>query len=72
MNKHIYFGLTVLIFNGCATTTDPRQGGLFSYNPDAYEQRLNDRRDKVASIEKDTEIQKDKGSELTRKYNRLK
>ena len=26
------------------TTTDPRKGGLFSYDPQAYEQRLAERR----------------------------
>lgn len=37
---------------GCAgQTTDPRQGGLFSYNPDAYEQRLAEQRSRLAKIE---------------------
>jgi len=40
------------VLSGCAgQTTDPRQGGLFSYNPDAYEHRLRDRRDNLASAE---------------------
>jgi len=29
--------------HGCATTGEPRQGGLFSYNPSAYERRLDER-----------------------------
>jgi hypothetical protein len=40
------------LLTGCAgQTTDPRQGGLFSYNPDAYEQRLRDRRDQLTQVE---------------------
>ena len=32
-------GSLVVVLAGCAgQTTDPRQGGLFSYNPQAYEQ----------------------------------
>ena len=45
-------GLYVLLFvlTGCATTTDPRQGGLFSYNPQAYQQRLDERRNTLAAL----------------------
>jgi len=45
-------GLYVLVFvlTGCATTTDPRQGGLFSYNPQAYQQRLDERRNTLAAL----------------------
>ena len=40
------------VLSGCAgQTTDPRQGGLFSYNPDAYQQRLRDRQDNLSSAE---------------------
>jgi chromosome segregation ATPase len=42
---------------GCATTTDPRQGGLFSYNPQAYEQRLEDRRKSVTALDKNRQEQ---------------
>jgi septal ring factor EnvC (AmiA/AmiB activator) len=41
-----------LLLTGCAgQTTDPRQGGLFSYNPQAYEQRLQDRREHLTQVE---------------------
>ncbi len=41
-----------LLLAGCAgQTTDPRQGGLFSYNPNAYEQRLQDRRTHLDQVE---------------------
>ena len=32
-----------LLAAGCATTDDPRQGGLFGYNPSAYERRIAER-----------------------------
>ena len=52
-------GLYVLVFvlTGCATTTDPRQGGLFSYNPQAYQQRLDERRNTLAALGNNAEEQ---------------
>jgi len=52
-------GLYVLLFVlvGCATTTDPRQGGLFSYNPKAYEQRLEERRNTLEALKKNAQDQ---------------
>jgi hypothetical protein len=73
--KVIYFlaGITLLLLNGCAgQTTDPRKGGLFSYDPDAYEQRLADRRNHLASIEQDTDKQKRKQAQLKRELNAQK
>ncbi len=67
--KNIYLitGVTLLLLNGCAGgTTDPRQGGLFSYNPNAYEQRLSDRERHLSSIENDTAAQKQKKDRLKR------
>jgi chromosome segregation ATPase len=32
----------------CATSSDPRQGGLFGYNPKAYDVRLGQRRQELA------------------------
>lgn len=59
--------ITLLLLNGCAGgTTDPRQGGLFSYNPDAYEKRLADRERELAKIESDTAVQKRKSAQLKR------
>ena len=45
-------GLYVLLFalTGCATTTDPRQGGLFSYSPKAYQQRLDERQKTLEAL----------------------
>ncbi len=65
MKKYIVSILAILIFGGCTgTTTDPRQGGLFSYNPKAYEERLTDRENQLSSIEKDTAAQKRKSTQL--------
>ena len=50
---------------GCAgQTTDPRQGGLFSYNPDAYEQRLRNRQEHLTAVEQATESEQVRASEL--------
>lgn len=60
-------GITIVLLNGCAGgTTDPRQGGLFSYDPAAYEQRLSDREHRLSSIEGDTAAQKRKSARLKR------
>lgn len=58
-------GVVLLLLNSCAGgTTDPRQGGLFSYNPDSYEQRLADRESHLSSVENDTAAQKSKSARL--------
>jgi chromosome segregation ATPase len=54
--KKIYYGVLALavspLFSGCANqTTDPHQGGLFSYNPQAYEQRLQNKRKNLSTID---------------------
>lgn len=41
------------VLMGCATTDDPRQGGLFSYNPAAYERRLEQRRASLRKAEEE-------------------
>ena len=38
-----------------STETDPRKGGLFGYNPDAYEKRIEERKATLASTEADNE-----------------
>jgi hypothetical protein len=53
--------LYVLLFalTGCAcATTDPRQGGLFCYRPEAYEQRLRERGQALETLEKNVEEQR--------------
>jgi hypothetical protein len=70
--KTLYFiaGTILILLNGCSGgTTDPRKGGLFSYNPDAYEQRLADRERHLSYIEEDTAKQKSKSAKLKRKLS---
>ena len=38
-----------------STETDPRKGGLFGYNPKAYEQRIEERKATLATTEADTQ-----------------
>ncbi len=67
MKKNILLAISIMLFTGCAgKTTDPRKGGLFSYNPNAYEKRLNDREQKLESIDSDTNAQKRKSDKLKR------
>jgi len=55
----------LLLLSGCAgQTTDPRKGGLFSYDPDAYEQRLDERRAHLNAIEKENAHLKHKNKKL--------
>lgn len=65
--KNVYIIMAIFIFMlslGCeTTTTDPRQGGLFSYNPKAYEKRLEDRRNQRTVLEKQN-AQMQKGTEI--------
>jgi len=51
MTQRAAIGLFLLLVVGCATTDDPRQGGLFSYNPGAYETRLEQRRQNLAVLQ---------------------
>ena len=58
-----FFAVTSLI--GCAgQTTDPRQGGLFSYNPQAYEKRIQDRQEHLSDIDNATQSAADRSSTL--------
>ena len=50
---------------GCAgQTTDPRQGGLFNYNPKAYEKRVQDRKDNLSDVEELTQSAQEESSRL--------
>lgn len=70
MKKNIIFGLlATLVLAGCAGgTTDPRKGGLFSYNPAAYEQRIAERENNLSNIQQDTAVQNDKNKKLKNRY----
>ena len=53
MRKKLSLCLFIVLLSGCATTDDPRHGGLFSYNPTAYERRLGQRREHLATVQQD-------------------
>ncbi len=48
----------------CATTDDPRQGGLFSYDPEAYEKRLEQRRQILEELQKSQQAEQEKTQTL--------
>ncbi len=59
--------LVALTIGGCAQhTTDPRQGGLFSYNPTAYEQRLADRQQQLQQLQQQEQTERGHQEELER------
>ncbi len=69
MTKYILWATALILLSGCAgKTTDPREGGLFSYNPNAYEKRLSNRENKLHAIQRDTSIQRKKNKRLEQKY----
>ena len=58
-------GSLVVLLAGCAgQTTDPRQGGLFSYNPQAYEQRLQERQSHLSQVEQENRAAEDQALSL--------
>ncbi|MDL2267275.1 hypothetical protein LJC46_04720 [Desulfovibrio sp. OttesenSCG-928-G15] len=41
---------TLMLVTACQTTTDPREGGLFSYSPKAYEKRQEERKSRLGQL----------------------
>ena len=58
--------LLLLSLGACvsSTETDPRKGGLFGYNPQAYEKRIEERESKLATTEADTQEAKQESQKL--------
>ncbi len=55
----------IFLFSGCANqTTDPHKGGLFSYNPQAYEKRLYDKQGNLTQVEQSNQAAKDESARL--------
>lgn len=55
----------VLLLSGClGASTNPREGGLFGYSPEAYEQRQQEREAKLAAIENEQRREAGQTSEL--------
>ena len=56
-----------VLLPGCAAdsgTTDPRQGGLFSYNPKAYERRIQEREARLNASSDETRAAQDEQTQL--------
>jgi archaellum component FlaC len=62
--KGMFWAFSLCPLVGCATTDDPRQGGLFSYNPKAYEQRLAERRAALQEIQAQQQSEEDRSRQL--------
>ena len=62
--KGMFWAFSLCPLVGCATTDDPRQGGLFSYNPKAYEQRLAERRAALQEIQAQQQSEEDRSRRL--------
>ena len=45
---------------GCATCDDPRQGGLFGYNPDVYKQRIAEREARLQALKEANAAEKER------------
>lgn len=67
MREVFPFLLSILVLiaaAGCATTDDPRQGGLFGYNPAAYERRAAERQAKLDELQQQNQAEQQKTEEL--------
>ena len=55
-----------LLLTACtATTTDPSKGGLFSYNPEAYKQRRQEREGRLQELQQEQAEEEQRQAELT-------
>ena len=70
MKKNLILAaLGTLLLAGCAgNTTDPSKGGLFSYDPSAYKQRISQQQNDLNVIQNDTAVQQDKNRQLKNNY----
>jgi chromosome segregation ATPase len=60
----ICVAINLFALTACQTTTDPSKGGLFSYDPEAYEKRIENRENRLKEIEDQQEIEKQKSEQL--------
>jgi chromosome segregation ATPase len=64
MMQRTIIGLFILLVAGCATTDDPRQGGLFSYNSGTYEARLEQRHQNLAALQENQHQEEEPARQL--------
>lgn len=58
--------LACLLLSGCTRNPDPRQGGLFGYSPDLYQQRIEEKNAQLQNVEEDTAVESGKTVSLER------
>ena len=57
--------MSAFFITSCScSNSDPRQGGLFSYCPSKYEQRIQDRENELAAAEAENAIEENKTASL--------
>ena len=64
MMKRIVICLFTILSVGCATTDDPREGGLFGYSPTAYEARLEQRRQNLTALQQNQQQEEAQARQL--------
>jgi len=67
VRKIAFFSLLIAslcILINCETTDNPRSGGLFSYNPKAYEKRLDERQKRLDELENQQAMEKQASEQL--------
>ena len=55
---------TMFLGEGCQTTDNPREGGLFSYDPQAYDRRLEERRQRLDQAKQEQAAEQQRTSQL--------
>ncbi len=64
--KVLLLSMVSLFLVACSGTTDPSKGGLFSYNPSAYEKRLQQREEHLADVESRQDYERKRATSLER------
>lgn len=67
------FPLILCLLAACGPqSTDPREGGLFSYSPKAYEQRLKDRRETLGQTQEERDAAEQQAVALEREAGTIR
>lgn len=52
MKRFLFVLICLFILPACETTTNPKEGGLFSYSPQAYEARKTQRQERLKELQR--------------------
>ncbi len=66
LKRVLILAILSVLAAGCATTDNPREGGLFSYNPEAYERRLEEREAELSQAEENQDDETGRADRLER------